>query len=38
MEVIDFTSSVVFNSIYTIYTYMTIMLAPVFALLALTRN
>jgi len=38
MEVVSFTSDVVFNSIFTIYAHITILVVPLFALLALTRN
>ena len=38
MEILDFTSDVTFNAIFTIYVYMTVLLAPLFAVLALTRN
>ena len=38
MEIIDFTSDVTFNAIFTIYVYLTVLTAPLFAMLALTRN
>ena len=38
MEIIDFTNDIVFNTVFTMYTYMSAMLVPMFALLALLRN
>ncbi len=38
MEIIDFTTSISFNAIFTIYTHLTILTAPLFAMLALLRN
>ncbi len=35
MEIIDFTNSVSFNAIFTIYMYLTTLTAPLFASLAL---
>jgi len=38
MEIYEFTTDIVFNTIFTIYVYITILTAPLFAVLALTRN
>ena len=38
MEILEFTNSTAFNAIFTIYTYMTVLTAPLFAMLALFRN
>lgn len=38
MEIIQFTNSMSFNAVFTIYTYLTVLTAPLFVVLALTRN
>ena len=38
MSIIEFTNDNAFNAIYTIYVYITVITAPMFAMLALTRN
>ncbi len=38
MEIIEFTNDNAFNAIYTIYIHATVITAPLFAMLALTRN
>lgn len=38
MEVLEFTNSVSFNVVFTIYVHLTILLAPLFAVFSLTRN
>jgi hypothetical protein len=38
MEVIEFTTNNAFNAIFSIYFYVTVIMAPIFASIAVTRN
>lgn len=38
MEVLEFTNNNAFNAVFTIYFYITVTMAPIFASIAVTRN
>lgn len=38
MEVIEFTTNPAFNAIFSIYFHLLLILAPIFATIAVTRN
>ena len=38
MEVLEFTNNDVFNAVFSIYFYLTVITAPLFATISATRN